>query len=470
MGLFGLLTKKEADAQLSKAIDLFASATSSMLPGINTALYGWLMNNQNIFNNEDNYTYVKDGYVGNSDVYAVVDLIVTKLAMCPLIQYEVEDGQKWTAYQQLTKSNSIGSQARIKELLKKDIIETNIDGITKLLYTPNPYQTWTEFIKEYAAWYLIQGNSYLYKNGLPGSKKWTEIMPLPATYVTIVSGGAFQPVKGYKIINSATYGDANYMDFTTEQVSHIKTVNLDYTTFGNQLYGMPPLRPYLLTLAKNKLTKKELIRQSKNGGPMGVFSPKTNSEMQPDVKNDIKAQLAEAKVSDDLVKRIIVSRASGEWTQIGLPSVEMELLESLNVDQKDIANCYHTPVQLLNSTDGAKYDNMTAAEKYFIQNAVIPLGNIIADRFTRDLCPPYETGRKRIKLGFDYSVLPEMQQDLKTQAEALKQLNGVLTINESRAYIGYGASDNPLADELMVDGSVRLLSDLTMTDNEFTNA
>lgn len=469
MGLFG---QSKSEKQLSIVTSALASLATGQMPAVNNAVYGWLMNNQFIFPEDNRNAYVKEGYTSNGDVYACVDILLTKLSRCPLILYEYDGTkeQKWISFDQLRKQDSLDAKYRVATLLKYDIREVQIDGISKLLYQPNQYQTWTEFIKEYAGWYLLQGNSYLYKNGPnPANKKYTEIIPLPANYITIVSGGAMRPVKGYKVIGSATYTDSNAIDFESERVSHIKTFNPDYTAFGNQLYGMPPLRPFLITLAKNKLSKAELARQAKNGGALGVFSPKTNSEMGADVKQDIKEQIAEAKSSDELVKRILVSRAPGEWTQIGLPSVEMQLLESLNVDQKDIANCFHVPVILLNNTEGSTYNNVQEAGKQLIQNAVQPLGDIIADRLTRDLCPAYETGRYKYKLAFDYSVLPEMQQDMKTQVEALSKAD-FLTKNEKRAYIGYGVSDNPIADELLIDGNTRLLSDLEITDSAFTNA
>jgi phage portal protein BeeE len=288
----------------------------------------------------------------------------------------------------------------------------------------------------------------------------------------IVSGGVMQPVLGYRVYSNRAYSAQEY-DFKGDTVSHLKYFNPFYTTYGSQLYGQAPLRAYLETLQRSKDSRNELNKQAKNGGPMGVWSPKTSSGAppidNPKVKADIKMQLGEAQSSSELAKRIIVASAEGAWQQIGLPSTDLQLVESLGLTTKDICKAFHLPIQSLDSSTGATDNNMGWAAKKVVYDAVMPLGGIIEDRLTRDLCVPHQKSGSKLFLMFDYSALPEMQQDQVATAGWLNT-SWWMTGNEKRAQQGLQRSTEPMMDTPLVPSTYVPITDLSMTAENFTQA
>lgn len=466
MAIFGLSTKAETRQLVNQAVRDFTTSLASA--GLyNEKVFGWLNNNQPIFWSDNPQNYVENGYQANGDVYTCINKIITKLSMCPLLPYTVKKENLSKALQFKTLRTQDIAKAKLFNIQTKALTEVDIPGLMQLINTPNKSQTYVEWLKQFAGFYLLNGNSYNYYNGLPGSKKYTEMFVLPAPLINIVSGGAFEPVKGYNIFNSINYRNGE-PDFAADTVSHIKTFNPNFTVFGAQLYGQAPLRAYITSLVLNRDSRVEQNKQSKNGGVMGMLSPKVGSPSisDPAVKADLKQQIYEAKSSEDLIKRIFVSGAPAEWLQFGLSSVDMDLLKAIKFTRTDVANCFDVPIQLLNDSEASTDNNMQWAVKHFIYNAVMTLGSLIEDRLTRDLCAPYEKPGEKVMLMFDYSVLPELADDLNKMAEALDKMWWIKP-NEKREYQGWGRDEEPNADKMLVPRNLTLLEDISLTEAKF---
>lgn len=457
---------------LNRAVEQLAtqSITTAGSAGLyNEKLYAWLNNNQPVFWEDNPQNYVANGFQSNGDVYSCIDFILTKLSYCPILVYTVKAGKEQQASKYKSLRTSDFAKAELYRMQTKALAEIEIPGITKLLNNPNSQQTTSEWLKQLAGFYLLTGNSYNYYAGLAGSKKWSEMWVLPAPLINIVSGGDHRPIKGYNVFNSINFKD-NVPDFPAENVSHLKTFNPNFTTYGAQLYGQSPLRAYIMTLVRNKDSRIEQGKQVKNGGVSGMLSPKVNMPaMSSDVKSDLKQQIKEAKTSADLLSRIFISGVPAEWLQFGLPSVELQLLESLSLDRIDICNAFHINPVLMGNMNASTDNNMEWSAKQFIYNCIMTLGNTITDKLTRNICPPYQTSNDKIMLMFDYSVLPELADDMSKIATALSTMFWT-TMNEKREFQGFGRSIEPNADKLIIPKNYALLEDIDLTDSTFTNA
>jgi len=466
MDLFGI--KSIIQRSVSTAVrDVANTAATAGL--YNQKVFGWVQDNQPVFWEDNPLNYVINGYQNNPDVYTCIDKIISKLAQCPLLVYTVKNENLTKALKYKSLMMSDVAQAKLFNIQTKALQETPIDGLTKLINEPNSQQTTAEWIKQWGGFRLLNGNSYNYYNGINlASKKWDEMYVLPAPLTNIISGGDFKPVKGYNIFFSQKYYQ-NIPDFPAEQVGHLKSFNPNFTTYGSQLYGQAPLRAYIRTLVMDNDARMEQAKQIKNGGMMGMLSPEIGapSIANPAIKDDLKQQIYEAKTSLDLVKRIFVSGAPAKWTQFGLSSVDLDILSLLKLNKQDIANCFNTPIQLLNDTTASTDNNMQWAVKHFIYNAVMPLGNEMADRFTRDTCKPYQKPGETVMCMFDYSCLPEMADDMQKLATALNTMYWI-SPNEKREYQGWGKSAEPMADKILVPKTLQLLEDIELTDTSFT--
>jgi HK97 family phage portal protein len=480
MGFLGLYSKKELQAEVEFNKNMLEfdlkkqndEIIANVLTSYQTSLYGWLNNGQPVQLSDNHFTYIREGYQFNPDVYSCVDLILQKIAQCTPIVYEVSKDKlgQVQKYRNLLQGNTDIGRIKAKAIEIKAMKEVIVPGISELLNTPNPYQTYSEWLKHYVGFYLLTGNTYNYYNTLPGSKKKREMFVLPAQFMQIISGGPMNPIQGYRVMNQRFFG-SDIFDFNADTVSHLKTFNPDYTNFGSQLYGQSPLMAYRRTITKNADTRIEANKQMKNGGSMGILAPKDGAPpLNPDQARDLKEQISSKhKSSGDLIERIFASGAALDWTQIGLSPVDMDIISSLHFDTKDICNAFHIPVTLMNDMSASTDNNVSAHMRAFIYNIIMPLCNIISDRLTRDICPAYNTGDKNYVIQIDPTGLPDLSEDM-TKVAAWLAAAWWTTPNMKLTAMGFGTSIEPNMDKVLVPSTFRLIDDLSMTDGNFTDA
>ena len=147
------------------------------------------------------------------------------------------------------------------------------------------------------------------------------------------------------------------------------------------------------------------------------------------------------------------------WTNFGLSTSDLQLLESYNATIKDLCNLYGVPVQLLNNTESTTYDNYRIARKVLFTNAIIPELNKIRDEFNRWLVPMYG---ENLYFDFDYSAIPELMPEQQQLIDNLSK-SYWLTTNEKREASGYGVDeDNPIMNEYLVPNQFVPISDLDL--------
>lgn len=435
-------------------------------------IYQWLFNNQPISILDRPYEYV-GAYSSNNDVYTCVDKITKKIVSTPIIIYEVVPGKeaKYLQYKALRYSSEPEAIQKAAILKAQSLREVNQKDIDELILNPNPQETQSEFFTQLAGFFLLSGNGYTYLNGpVPGKYPWSEMYVLPSQFMEIISGGMFLPVKGYRV-NYTYMATNNIVPFPVEQVTHIKTFNPEFNVSGSQLYGMSPLRSLLLTLAMSKEGKQELVKQAKNGGTLGMLSPDGPGVfLGPDQQKDLNEKLQQIKSSNKTGERLFPSGGPLKYTQIGLPSTELQLIELLGVTREDIYRAFHIPLTY-SDQKASTYDNLTLSAKQFIYDAVMPIGDMIEDKLlNRTICAAVnrKTGKKYVA-HYDYQSLPEMQADMTKLSEWLDK-SWEITPNERREAKGYGRSPLPELDEYYIPSGLRNIKDAAITDDAFTEA
>jgi HK97 family phage portal protein len=431
-------------------------------------MFQWTNNGQPVYFADDRTTYIQEGYENVGAVYECVDLILKKVVACPVIVYEIKDEQKYQKYRNLLESGTVENKALALSMKASVLSEVTVTDIQKILDKPNPYQSTREFIREAAGYFLLTGNTFLYANGPDvKNRKWSELFSLPAAQIKIVSGGMFKPVDSYML----DYNQDKSLLFPAEQVTHIKTFNPVYSNTGSQLYGLSPLRAYLKKLARAKAGDKEINKQLNNGGAFGLLSPKNAQDvLTVDQKNALKERLVEAKDAGDLLARIFPASIAMDWTQIGLPFPDMQLLDVLDATDKDIYKAYHVPL-MYQSNDASTYNNMATAGKQLIYNAVGPVCDEISEGLTRALCEPVNkrTGKKYV-IKLDTTSLPEMAADMKEISDWLSK-SPELTLNEKREVKGWGRLEGvENMDIPLVAKTLTRIDQLHLTEEGFTSA
>ena len=396
----------------------------------NRAIYNWL-GESIVWNPENDDSYITEGYRKNSTIYALVNLITKAATTIPFQVYEKTNENDYKRYKAMTSGTFDASTIHKAAMLqKRSLVELQDTELHKLLERPNPAQSYNSWITELIAFGKLTGNRYIYGIGPDTGAnvgKYTELYVMPSQIMEIVSGGIMKPVSKYKIEYNGTYEiDAN-------EICHIKDFNPYYDGTGSHLYGQSPLRAGLRSLTTNNEAVQTGVKYLQNQTARGLLMSDEG-----DI-NEVQAQQLKDKFrkqfqGSDNAGDVIITPKKLSWVNFGLNAADVSLIEQYNASIKDLCNIYNVPVQLLNNTDSASYNNMKEAKKALYQNAVIPELLKIKDELNRWLAPKFGD---KLCIEFDFSVIPELQEETDKVVDQLTKA-WWLTPNEKRAAMNYG--------------------------------
>jgi len=447
MGLFDFLrgSKPQQPVTLQKGIDPAIARMLNM-----TLAKGPVMG-------EDSFqTYVDKGYQYNADVYSVINLITRKAATAAPILYEIVDDRAFQKYKSFTSNMSKPQDiAEANHLRQKALVEVDErHPIIQTLHNPNDFQSFYEFMDNYLGFKLITGNSYVYGVGAvtgPNAGKFKQLYVLPAHLTRIVSGGKYDPVKGYTITTAY-----DFQEIMAEKVMHSKYWNSDYSVEGSHLYGQSPLRAALRVLQQSNDAQTASVKLLQNTGAQGIlFDNSTDSYLSPEQAAEIQRKYKAEYSGPENAGNIIVTSAKVGWQQLGLSSADLEIMSAMKMNLRQLCNVYRVNSALLNDPDNKTYNNMYEARKALISDAILP--ELIAARadFNKWLVEPYnKSENKRYFLDFDLDVFPELQEDKKEQIQYLERA-WWLTPNQKLEEMGYGRSEDPNMDKVYVSIQVQ---------------
>lgn len=399
----------------------------------NRAIYNWL-GESIVWNPENDDSYITEGYRKNSTIYALVNLITKAATTIPFQVYEKTNENDYKRYKAMTSGTFDASTIHKAAMLqKRSLVELQDTELHKLLERPNPAQSYNSWITELIAFGKLTGNRYIYGIGPDtgaNEGKYTELYVMPSQIMEIVSGGIMKPVSKYKIEYNGTYEiDAN-------EICHIKDFNPYYDGTGSHLYGQSPLRAGLRSLTTNNEAVQTGVKYLQNQTARGLLMSDEG-----DI-NEVQAQQLKDKFrkqfqGSDNAGDVIITPKKLSWVNFGLNAADVSLIEQYNASIKDLCNIYNVPVQLLNNTDSASYNNMKEAKKALYQNAVIPELLKIKDELNRWLAPKFGD---KLCIEFDFSVIPELQEETDKVVDQLSKAWWI-TPNEKRAAMNYGKDE-----------------------------
>ena len=399
----------------------------------NRAIYNWL-GESIVWNPENDDSYITEGYRKNSTIYALINLITKAATTIPFQVYEKTNENDYKRYKAMTSGTFDASTIHKAAMLqKRSLVELQDTELHKLLERPNPSQSYNSFISELIAFGKLTGNRYIYGIGPDTGAnvgKYTELYVMPSQIMEIVSGGIMKPVSKYKIEYNGTY------EIDASEICHIKDFNPYYDGTGSHLYGQSPLRAGLRSLTTNNEAVQTGVKYLQNQTARGLLMSDEG-----DI-NEVQAQQLKDKFrkqfqGSDNAGDVIITPKKLSWVNFGLNAADVSLIEQYNASIKDLCNIYNVPVQLLNNTDSASYNNMKEAKKALYQNAVIPELLKIKDELNRWLAPKFGD---KLCIEFDFSVIPELQEETDKVVEQLSKAWWI-TPNEKRAAMNYGKDE-----------------------------
>ncbi len=360
--------------------------------------------------------YLKEGYAGNADVYAII-----------------------------SKIDAMRKRAKMKLYRKLDTEENEEvtdHELIKFLHKVNPSMYFDDFVSAFLIYKLITGNTFVYYPKIDAGVnrgKTGEVHIMPSNDVEIVSGGWLNPVRGYKI-------ESSLQEFTAQEVFHSKYFNPLFGT-DRTFYGQSPLKAAARILAKQNQGEITQQKQFENQGPPYIMyrdaagEPVFNRLTEPqraELERDVKEAGSERRRGLPLILR-----EKYGVINLGRQIADLEIIESSKDGRNVLCNVFGLP-PLLMLTDAATFNNYREARKSAWTDCIIPNLVSVEDAYNEMFIngvPGYED----LFFQYDYSEIDELQEGMELKVGWMVKAGW--TKNEIRQATGKYPIQRPVMDE-----------------------
>jgi hypothetical protein len=288
----------------------------------------------------------------------------------------------------------------------------------KLLENPNILQGQNPFLNQYLRQLIVYGNQFIYKNSA------SKITTTPQSLINVsaanikpkLTGKLFDQVTLEGIVSGYEYDEnGNKKAFETSQILWSKISDLD-----NNLIGYSPLKAMKYPLSNTVAAYQYLNCISTEKGAIGVLSSQSKDAMgalpmTEDEKKQLEAAYRNENGIEDNQKKIHITSSSVTWSPMSYPTKDLLLMEQIDANFLSILNVLGVNQNLfINST----YENL--------KNGLIQTHNdtvvVYADGFTQAL-GKFIGVPETHRLVLDYSHLPYLQADKKTDADTFQSVS-----------------------------------------------
>ena len=373
-----LIGSGRKDIRDSRALSIVGSGTSVDLPGEKRTEPRPI--------HADDFPYAYESSVW---VYSSVWLIASNLSNLPI---------------RITKKNRNGEEQEIK---------------FSPLENPNPFMSREELIEATVSSMELQGNAYweLVKpeqfNGEISNLFWimsnmVEVIPDRKKFLA-----------GYKLKRN----DKEVI-YDVEGMAHFK-----YFHPSDYYYGLSPIRAAMVSIEIDGFGRRLFKQIYKNGAvPGGVLT--SEEQLGEDVLRRLKKQWMDAYQTQDKAFSPAILEMGLKYDQIQLSPVDLQFLEIAKLSQREILAVFGVPPVLLGE-QSANHATAREERRIFYENTLMPKAKKIADVIRMQVVS--ELGSD-VEVRFDFSGIPELQEDLKETSEIIMNLkqSGIISANEAR--------------------------------------
>ncbi|MDR3132119.1 MAG: phage portal protein [Rickettsiales bacterium] len=352
-------------------------------------------------------SFAEEGYVKNVIAFRAINMIANAASSVPFILYRLTNQGK--------------SQLKVHPLLK-------------LLYSPSPITSKSEFIEGIVTHRLISGNAYVLMIE-PKNNRKPPIEPylLRPDRVEIVSGRNNVPYIYRYTVNNNSY------DFKVNKLTGRSAV-LHLKTFNplSDWYGLSPIEAAAYSIDQHNQAGAWNQAMLQNGArPSGAIVVKpakdgSSGNLSQEQYQRLKEQINDHYSGSVNAGRPILLEGGLEWKEMSLSPRDMDFIESKHSSARDIALAFGVPPQLLGIPGDNTYSNLVEARLSLWEQTVLPtLENIVCHlnswltpRFGEDLCLSYDKDA--------IEILMEKRQKLWKYVENAS----FMTLNEKREAFG----------------------------------
>lgn len=317
--------------------------------------------------------------------------------------------------------------------------------VLDLLAKPNPDNNSKSFLKAYASYYDITGDTYLVATGDPREAPLEvfieppqNIVPRPADSGDYVGGagvagcyvvGGMHGDK-YKLADGELGGSFRYYDGDDRELWHTKDFN-PFMSKWNML-GMPKASPLWLQIqqfVEANINNYSMLARGARPSLAWVWqhdTPMTDEQFER-WREQVKAYEGAANAG----RQLAVDNMKPE--QISQSNSDMEFSENRKTVKTEIFGTYEIPLPLV-AAEQMTLDNLKTSTLLFYDNAVLPLADTLLDSLSAFLLPRYPDSEGLI-ITYNANEITAIRQRMLDETATEKGL-GVLTYNEIRSQIG----------------------------------
>ena len=346
------------------------------------------------FSRENEYKLTEQGYIDNSNGYAVIRKLFETAAAIPEI---------------------------LENTLPNGTIETINDpnnDLYSLLKKPNLDQTSVEYKEECYLQYLVTGDTFEYKLVPSGFQLPSQLKILPSYWVEVFKGennqnqnSFFAPVTTYQF----TWG-GSVMKFPTDLVIHTKNFDPSY---NGSWKGLSPLQANRLIVSASNQNQEAKHSMLKTRGAVGIISnEKEDYPLEQEEREAVQSELDKRLGEANKFNKVVAFGGSAKFQQMGLSAGDLKILE-MDVDfLRKICNAFGLPSQLFNDPQNKTFNNLAEAKKALYTEAAIPLAQKFVDSKNENLVPEFNRiENKNYCIKLDTSKIEVLQKDKKAEAQ-----------------------------------------------------
>lgn len=431
MKLFGL------DINVKRAGKQPAPLPKETLNQVYEALYRLIGNNMAILMPDNLENYIKMGYAKNSDLYSIINYIITSASSIP---YELLQKQ---------------ADGTLKPPNEK---EERIVNLRALLKQPNPHHSWPAYVEAQLGYKLITGNCYGYKIAADSGireKQALGLYVMPAHFVDIVGGSITEPVGGYRI--RLLQSDP----IARELVFHSKYFNPDTQCGGgSDLYGMSPIKAMVSLISSSNAGFEANVSAFQNGGATGIITPKPtpNDSEQIITKeqwDEAKRRWAKNETGASNFNKMAFLSQPIDYHRLGLSPVDLAIIGAMNLSFRQLCRPYKFPSVLSNDNEKSTFNNYSEAKKAFYVDCLQPELNTLYQDMQPWLLEGYGDD---LVVRPDFSKIEVLQENKQEKATWLYAAWG-LTPNQRNEALGFPISTDPNMDKVYIPANLIPLED-----------
>ena len=382
-------------------------------------LFGSFHANQFAMSQEN---FLSKGYEGNVDVYSVIKKIVdTAKNQSFIIEEKTSEG--WQEIEESSLHDVLANPNKTKGYTFEDVLEMLL---TYLLCSGNG---------------ILKGSTAI---GFGNAIQELDVLPTPHVCLD-TNDDFFNPLLKY----SMKLDNKKYR-FETEDIGHIRFFNPLFNSVDAAFWGLSPIQVAAQVVQSGNDRWQADANLLQNRGAIGLITDRSNHPMLPEEAESVQ-QKFQARVGGTAnFGKTIVTNKDLNYIQMAMSSQDLQLIEKGVINLRAICNVFGLDSSLFNDPANKTFNNRKEAEKALYTNAVQPTLDKVEAELNRWLVAShYPSGNVRFR--FDYSEVPALQIDQKTEAEkdkiVLDGVNVVLNMpisNEGKATLlidSYGYSE-----------------------------